>query len=527
MLIKLNTAVARIGWEAEIYLTDEEGKRVESWDRVGNRFWAKVHARRLYARWRTPSLGAAAGCNVLTLVIVILFQAPAWAPLVEAASPCSLPCLWPAGTTSLGGDFNGISPRIPLILIHGARSDEGIWDNLIAMFNAQTSLGQLLRDKYKVYFFSYRSFATALQTTDPRNVEGLGDILGGEITRLDLQDRPLMILAHSQGGLVARSYMQQYAWRNGKDDVLRLTTLGTMHHGTPLADLAQDGCIGSLVGTFGDIPYLKDMWWDNIDRQIYYPGTFIGFLCLPDLSSPHANDFLQCLNWDTGRCPRSLEGGKFEKIYAVGGNASIMVDDPLLSSGAGCLAGLALLDCAANHYPENDGAVPKTSALFDPSPFRIGARLLVSGCDHNQLPRGDCAIAGQPFYPRLLGPFIRLRTDKATYTVGEEIEVTVTTVPAHAGPEQATVIDVAAVHVSDAGVHWLRPDGSLTPIETFVAPSFPVSDMTVTIPWAESTPGRYALAVVFYSRGSPIDYTFVEYEVTEADVPLVGVTVSE
>jgi hypothetical protein len=219
------------------------------------------------------------------------------------------------------------------------------------------------------------------------------------------------------------------------------------------------------------------------------------FTCVRNKSSPHDNDWLQCLNWDTGRCAGTLPGGQFEKIYAVGGK------------------GTSFDDCEDNHYPSNDGAVPQESALFTPSPSGIGGRLLVNDCDHSELPRGECPVAGQPFYPRLLGPFIRLRTDKASYAAGEQIAVAATTIPAHAGPEQPTVIDVAAVHVTATGVQWLRPDGSLTPNPTFAAPQYLVTDATVTVPWRESAPGRYALAVILYNRGTPIDYTFVEYEV--------------
>ena len=513
MLINLNTAAEQRNASAgsRELLTDEEGKKIRNWDRVENRIRAKGHARRCYARRRTPVFGGAAARTVLTLALVTFLSA-SFVLLVEAAPPCVLPCLWPADTTSLGGEINRIPQRIPLILVHGARSNEQVWDNLVSVFNAQTPPGQLLREKYKIYFFSYRSFASEIQPTDPRTVQGLGDILGGEIARLDLEDRPLVIVAHSQGGLLARSYLQQYAWRNGKDAVLRLITLGTMHHGTPLADLAKDGCIRDFAGTLGDFPYLEDMWWDSVDGQTYYPSTLLGFLCLPDASSPHDNDWLQCLNWDAGRCAGTLEGGQFEKIYAVGGKGTIL-DDPLLSIGTGCLAGSLPLDCATNHYPDNDGAVPTESALFDPSPLRIGGRLLVNECNHSQLPRGECPVAGQPFYPRLLGPFIRLTTDRATYAVGEEITVTVTMIPAHSGSQQPTVIDVAAVHGSDTGVQWLRPDGSLTSNQTFAAPNFLVTDAMLTVPWRESRPGRYALAVIFYSQGSPIDYTFVEYEV--------------
>lgn len=207
---------------------------------------------------------------------------------------------------------------------------------MAGLVNSQTILGQLLRDKYKIYFFSYRSSADDLQPADPKSVQGLGDVLGAEVARLGLERRPLEIVAHSQGGLVARSYLQQYAWRNATDAVLRLITLGTMHHGTPLADLGTDGCVRSFVGDVGEFPYLKDMWWDNFDGRIYYPGTLSGFTCRPDRSSPHDNDWLQCLNVDTGRCAGTLPGDQFEKIYAVGAKGTDIDDPAPIVSRAGC-----------------------------------------------------------------------------------------------------------------------------------------------------------------------------------------------
>ena len=458
--------------------------------------------------------------TVLILTIVTWLSA-ALVPRGEAAAPCALPCLWAADGSSLGSEINGISQRIPLVLMHGAKSDEHVWDRVVGLVNSSTILGQLLRDKYKIYFFSYRSSAGDLQPADPKSLQGLGDVLGAEIARLGLERRPLEIVAHSQGGLVARSYLQQYASRTGTDAVLRLITLGTMHHGTPLADLGTDGCVRSFVGEVGEFPYLKDMWWDNFDGRIYYPGTLSGFTCRPDTSSPHDNDWLQCLNGDTGRCAGTLPGGQFAKIYAVGAKGTD-IDDPVLRTGADCLAGRLPLDCDANHYPDNDGAVPQGSALFDLSPVPIGGRLLVNNCDHSELPRGECPFGAQPFYPRLFGPFIRLRTDKASYGIGEQIAVAVTTVPSHGGVQQPTVVDVAAVRVSATGVQWLRADGSLTPNPTFAAPQYPVPDTTVTIPWRETAAGRYALAVIFYDRGTPIDYTFVVYDVTAADAPTGG-----
>ena len=54
MLINLNTAAERIGWEAEIYFKDEEGKKIRDWDRVGNRIWEKMREREARLKARIP-----------------------------------------------------------------------------------------------------------------------------------------------------------------------------------------------------------------------------------------------------------------------------------------------------------------------------------------------------------------------------------------------------------------------------------------------------------------------------------------
>lgn len=56
-----------------------------------------------------------------------------------------------------------------------------------------------------------------------------------EIVRQRFEGRPIWLLAHSRGGLVARSFLQE----NNSKDITGLITLGTPHEGTELALLAR------------------------------------------------------------------------------------------------------------------------------------------------------------------------------------------------------------------------------------------------------------------------------------------------
>jgi pimeloyl-ACP methyl ester carboxylesterase len=60
----------------------------------------------------------------------------------------------------------------------------------------------------------------------------------------------VVILAHSMGGLAARSYIQMFA---DQDDVDRLITIGTPHGGTPLASAISSSELASLGFNWGQL----------------------------------------------------------------------------------------------------------------------------------------------------------------------------------------------------------------------------------------------------------------------------------
>jgi subtilase family serine protease/pimeloyl-ACP methyl ester carboxylesterase len=182
------------------------------------------------------------------------FAPPSPVPCVTSSSGLSTNCLSEA-------DYNDpLGDRIPLLLIHGwnwasipGPPDTSIWINFLLYFNADTSL----KNKFKPYYFSY--YSNDISTFD----------IGGDLRDvLDIQNsndptnfgsKPIMILAHSMGGLVARSFMQQYwqlegayAGQPGGDRVIKLITLATPHHGTPLAN-NPDGALGAKISVTGKL----------------------------------------------------------------------------------------------------------------------------------------------------------------------------------------------------------------------------------------------------------------------------------
>src|SRR3990167_10535102 len=133
------------------------------------------------------------------------------------------------------GDSNPhLSGRTPLILIHGIHGNQqedetddinnpnrGYWQRFIMHFYNSSNLNKA----YKLYRFHYVS--------DKIDVDHISQGLRYWINLAFGTNRPIVILAHSMGGLVARSYMNSYG---GGERVLKLITLATPHHGTPGAN---------------------------------------------------------------------------------------------------------------------------------------------------------------------------------------------------------------------------------------------------------------------------------------------------
>src|SRR5215212_9935426 len=179
--------------------------------------------------------------------------------------------------------------KIPLILIHGIHESDELsvitnkgesWKSFVAKFNGDP----YLQRTYTLYAFQYYS--------NQDGVEELAKQLGQAIDNT-FQDRPHVFLAHSMGGLIAKSYMTEYPHTSGKwsgafggDTTLLLITLATPHHGTPGANDAS--AMEQYMGRgwsqlFGTINF---MYWS--DRA--------GFLSPPSINSgtPNRSD----LRWD-------------------------------------------------------------------------------------------------------------------------------------------------------------------------------------------------------------------------------------
>jgi sugar lactone lactonase YvrE/pimeloyl-ACP methyl ester carboxylesterase len=250
--------------------------------------------------------------------LVALIAIPAMASaqqtcLVESSSSHPSPAV--CDTKMVPDDDTSLGSRTPVILIHGIHGNR--WPDGSPYAGTDSadlpypdyfrSLISFLRGsqpdfdaKYKVYRFHYIS--------DQHNVTDIGGSLRDWIdfftstlaypdfdTALDGSKKKLIIVAHSMGGLVARSFLNehhrfegQFSGDWGGESVNFVITLATPHNGTPLANgLARtnpnlngsllwgvtfdllsglkwylDGCLSCAFSTI--VPNRSDLRWINV-----------------------------------------------------------------------------------------------------------------------------------------------------------------------------------------------------------------------------------------------------------------------
>ena len=309
-------------------------------------------------------------------------------------------------------DTKPLDLRTPLILIHGINLDglnaeplTGGWNNLLSDLYSNSPD---VVSRFKPYYFYYNS--------NDVNVSVLGEALNTLISEASLGtlwwpepigDTPIVIVAHSMGGLVARSFMQEttlsigrYADLPGYARVRRLITLATPHNGSPFASLdaledllcpllscpnlsLRDDLSGgqgflSANGLSPTQPNLSDLLWDNHD-QLYTDNLY----------SYEWNWWLLGLNgsWDNLLAQNpSLS----DKIIAYGSLSP--------STVLSCTSGVK--DCAAIEviYPvledlgtlgqESDGVVPLSSAQFQ-NILPSAQQRLLAGYNHFEMVSGN------------------------------------------------------------------------------------------------------------------------------------------
>jgi len=294
------------------------------------------------------------------LAFLLLLSCPAWARLTPF-------------------DAAPLAARTPVILIHGWNADESTWESFLAA--AQKHPTALQRCKF--YRFGY-DWADSIGTS--------ADHLRRELAELpELKGRGAVLVGHSMGGLVARTYVETNApgW-SGPAQIGAVITLATPHHGSPQANLhwlAGDskysllaGLIPlGLVGLLDKIPITaasrteggRDLGWDNFDGTMA-PSLWNG-----------ASRFLAQLNAHLDSHPLRDE---LLRRYTVNAGyvtpvtpLSVISLQKQLREGDAYGAGASLMGYAfrdeqgerIDRWLLNDGAVPLESALF----LRPGARV--------------------------------------------------------------------------------------------------------------------------------------------------------
>ena len=97
-----------------------------------------------------------------------------------------------------------------IILVHGFNSNSGIWGSMVNHFNKNG-----ICDRYSVWTYQYDW---------KRHIEQSATDMISRVNTNIQNDKPI-IIAHSMGGLVSRSYIAQHGYYD------RLITLGTPHEG--------------------------------------------------------------------------------------------------------------------------------------------------------------------------------------------------------------------------------------------------------------------------------------------------------
>ena len=175
-----------------------------------------------------PGKRGASAVETLALKVGVVLILLSFIAIGQTTPPTTLTCRTLPLPTFCAVDDASSFLRTPMILIHGIHGDHKDDFDGWQPFIERVTNGRL-GEVYKLYVFSYDSdgkpvkeIAGDLMRAVDRSVAS-GLTPGGQV----------VIVAHSMGGLVARSYLEEW---NGAVRVSRLITLATPHHGSPLAN---------------------------------------------------------------------------------------------------------------------------------------------------------------------------------------------------------------------------------------------------------------------------------------------------
>jgi triacylglycerol esterase/lipase EstA (alpha/beta hydrolase family) len=316
-------------------------------------------------------------------------------------------------------DNRRLDNRIPLILIHGNHGNQDNGNDSVLQPNRNYFLKFLdnffLKDpqldgKYKIYRFHYES--------DRLPVSRIGRALRNHIEQTMCDepgfDKKFVIVAHSMGGLVARSYMNEYNHNSGAfsgrkagERVLKLITLGTPHHGTPGAndESAQELIplgwkpFRSVASFFywkldsdlfkytlpSNAPNRSDLLWDNYDN-LFNPlnqdiNTWLADLNLKEQYAQKTTAYYGYIKPDDPQRRRLIKKN-FVTNSSPGTLPAQLISAKLRDDKHEQLSIINIVvDYALNHnFSYNDGFVPIESGMFKLAP--VEKRAYCEGYDH-------------------------------------------------------------------------------------------------------------------------------------------------
>jgi pimeloyl-ACP methyl ester carboxylesterase len=221
--------------------------------------------------------------------------------------------------------------KIPIILVHGLQINDSndyhpekdTWKYFVDYFN---SSDENLKDRFPLYTYRY-------DTT--KSIDSNGADFATMITKC-FPSQKVIIIAHSMGGLVAHSYIQNHS---GGSKVNKLITLATPYHGSPLVQgigaiaLVEFPYFFLVMGTAGSL----DLAWDN------YPNA---------TKDDNMNAFLFELN-------NKLSTSQYASLY------NAFAGSNLDNSHGGLKASYEFLNVLGY---ESDGVVPLVSAFNNGHP---------------------------------------------------------------------------------------------------------------------------------------------------------------
>ncbi len=340
-------------------------------------------------------------------------------------------------------DPTDVGSRTPIILIHGihgnltntgddpqSRTKDEYFEKLI--FFLKNSNPAFIHE-YKIYRFHYKSDYLPIYQISRSLRNRIDDLVK---QNSQLENKKFVLIAHSMGGLVARSYMNEhdtdygptFQGKKGGERISKLIALATPHHGTygandkarisghavwGVAFDADDLVYWEWKGGCPDCnddpshPNRSDLRYDNFDGLWDGNPAYTG-------DAKEQNAWLRNLPKTYDRLISAYYGyiGDNAAIRDVGQKGPIALESYLLTNpdeyslqiGSAVLLarielnnfGIPPIDSgSAIFFANNDGLVPVDSGMYKNGD--VGLRVQCAGYNHGDMKDGiggDCSVVG-------------------------------------------------------------------------------------------------------------------------------------